>query len=157
MPSILIICTANVCRSPMGEAILKQLLAERNMAEQWHVESAGTWAVDGRAPAFLSKYVMEQMGMDISNHQSKSITLRLLEKFDLFLTMEEQHKQWLAEQYREYSDRTFMLSEMVGEYADIPDPINGELSDYVETAFLLKRLLSEGLDRIIYLASREDE
>ena len=141
----------------MAEAILKQLLAERNMDEQWHVESAGTWAVDGRPPAFLSKYVMEQMGMDISNHQSQAITLRLLEKFDLFLTMEEEHKLWLTEQYREYSDRIFMLSEMVGEYADISDPVNGELSDYVETAFLLRKLLSEGLERIMYLASGEDE
>jgi protein-tyrosine phosphatase len=157
MPSILIICTANVCRSPMAEAILKQLLVERNMDEQWHVESAGTWAVDGRPPAFLSKYVMEQMGMDISSHKSQAITLRLLEKFDLFLTMEEEHKLWLAEQYREYSDRIFMLSEMVGEYADISDPVNGELSDYVETAFLLKKLLSDGLERIMYLASGEDE
>ncbi len=141
----------------MAEAILKQLLAERNMDEQWHVKSAGTWAVDGRPPAFLSKYVMEQMGMDISNHQSQAITLRLLEKFDLFLTMEEEHKLWLAEQYREYSDRTFMLSEMVGEYADISDPVNGELSDYVETAFLLKKILSDGLERIMYLAAGEDE
>jgi protein-tyrosine-phosphatase len=100
---------------------------------------------------------MEQMGMDISSHKSQAITLRLLEKFDLFLTMEEEHKLWLAEQYREYSDRTFMLSEMVGEYADISDPVNGELSDYVETAFLLKKLLSDGLERIMYLASGEDE
>jgi protein-tyrosine-phosphatase len=157
MPAILLICTANICRSPMAEAILKKLLAERPDADLWHVESAGTWAVDGHAPAFLSKYVMEQMGMDISEHRSQSITLRLLEQFDLFLTMEEEHKAWLAKQYRDFSDQTYMLSEMVGEYADIPDPINGELSDYAETAFLLQKLLSDGLEHIVTLALHEEE
>ncbi|NJD60077.1 MAG: low molecular weight protein arginine phosphatase [Anaerolineae bacterium] len=157
MPAILIVCTANVCRSPMAEAILKKILANQPDADQWHVESAGTWATDGREPAFLSKYVMEKMGMDISEHRSQSITLRMLEKFDLLLTMEEDHKRWLADQYRDYADRTYMLSEMVGQVADISDPINGELSDYAETAALLQRLLTEGLDEITRLAQHEEE
>ena len=134
MPNILIVCTANICRSPMGEAILKKLVSERPDADQWQIESAGTWAMDGSGPAILSKFVMEQMGMDISAHRSQPINLKMLQNFDLILTMEDEHKKWLKAQYGEFADRIYMLSEMIGEYEDIPDPIGGELADYEEIA-----------------------
>jgi protein-tyrosine phosphatase len=152
MPKILIVCTANICRSPMGEAILKRLVLERPDADQWHVESAGTWAMDGSGPAIFSKVVMELMGMDISTHRSQPINLKILQNADLILTMEEEHKRWLKAQYRDFADRIFMLSEMVDEYEDIPDPIGGELADYQEIAQLLERLLTQGFDRICHLA-----
>ncbi len=157
MPNILIVCTANICRSPMGEAILKKLVAERVDAEQWHIESAGTWAADGSAPAFLSKYVMELMGMDISTHRSQSVNLRLLQNYDLVLTMEDEQKKWLKAQYRDFADRIYRLSEMVGEEKDIPDPIGGELSDYAVTAQLLKQLLTDGFERIYQLSVEQHE
>ena len=152
MPAVLIVCSANICRSPMAEAILKKLISDRPDAEQWHVESAGTWAENGRPPAYLSRYVMEQMGMDISNHQSQPVSLRLLMNFDLILTMEMEHKTWLKTQYKEFSDRIYLLSEMVGDEADIPDPIGSELFEFQATALLLVRILTDGLDQICELA-----
>lgn len=152
MPNILIVCTANICRSPMGEAILKKLVSERDDADQWHIESAGTWAIDGRDPAFLSKYVMELMGIDISTHRSQPINLKMLRNFDLILTMEKDQKRWLKAQHVEFADRIYMLSEMVGGENDIPDPIGGELVYYQEIAQLLEHILSDGLERIYQLA-----
>jgi protein-tyrosine-phosphatase len=152
MIAVLMICTANLCRSPMAEAILKQQISERPGADQWHIESAGIWAQDGKPPAFLSKYIMEKMGMDISEKQSQSVSRKLLQNFDLILTMEAQHKDWLQEQYGEIANRVYMLSEMVGEVADIPDPIGGELFEYQEVADLLQRIITEGFGRIYQLA-----
>jgi protein-tyrosine-phosphatase len=152
MTAVLIVCTANICRSPMAEAILKKLVSERPDAEQWRVESAGTWAMEGNPPALLSQFVMEKMGMDISSHQSQSTSLKLLHNFDLVLTMEDVHKKILQDQYKEIADRIFLLSEMVGEKVDIPDPIGGELIDYEETAYLLEHILVDGLDKIVQLA-----
>ena len=152
MVAILIVCTANICRSPMAEAILKKLVSERQDVGQWNIESAGTWALDGNPPAFLSKYVMEMMGMDISSKKSQSVNLKLLKNFDLVLTMEEEHKQWLKEQYGESGDRVYMLSEMVGEIIDIPDPIGGELFEYKEVAELLQKIITDGFERIYQLA-----
>ena len=157
MPNILIVCTANICRSPMGEAILKKLVSERDDADQWHIESAGTWAIEGRDPAFLSKYVMELMGMDISSHRSQPINLRMLQNFDLILTMEKDQKRLLKAQYVDFNDRIYMLSEMVDEEKDIPDPIGGELVYYQQIAQLLEHILSDGLERIYTLSIEEHE
>ena len=51
----------------------------------------------------------------------------------------------LKAQYVEFADRIYILSEMVGEHNDIPDPIGGEWSDYQEIANLLEHLLTHGL------------
>jgi protein-tyrosine-phosphatase len=152
MIKVLLVCTANICRSPMAEAILKNLVSMRSDADEWHVESAGVWALSGKPPAILSQFVMEKMGIDISAHQSQLTSLELLQKFDLILTMEYEHKKYLQEKYEETYSRIYMLSEMVGEVLDIPDPIGGNLGDYEEIAYLLEHLLTDGLDRIVEMA-----
>jgi protein-tyrosine phosphatase len=157
MPSILIVCTANICRSPIAEAILKRLIAGRPDADQWHIDSAGTWARYGSPAAVLSQIVVQRMGMDISTHKSKPITLELMQQFDLILTMENQHKEGLRLQFEPYASRVFMLSEMIGREEDVPDPIGGEIADYSETGKMLERFLSDGLDRIYQLAVKNHE
>lgn len=156
MPSILIVCTANICRSPMAEAILKGMVAKRPDADQWHIESAGTWARDGSPAAVLSQVVVEEMGLDISNHQSKQVTRGLLRRFDLILTMERQQKEGLVVQFEAFADRIYMLSEMVGRFEDIPDPIGGEIEYYQATAKMMERFLSGGLEKMVQLANRSD-
>jgi protein-tyrosine-phosphatase len=155
MPSILIVCTANICRSPMAEAILKQLVAERPDADQWHIESAGTWAMYGSPAAELSQQVMREIGLDISHHQSKPITEDLLKQFDLILAMEENQKEALTIEFKAYADRIFLLSEMVGLVESIADPIGGSLVDYQDTARLIQKILVMGLDRINQLAKKQ--
>src|SRR4030042_3024995 len=146
MPSILLVCTANICRSPMAEAILKRLVASRPDADQWHIESSGTWANFGIEPAALSQFVMHTMGMDISSHISQPVTMELLQNFDLILTMEANHKEGMIYHFSEFADRIFMLSEMVGIEEDVSDPMGGELVDFKATARELEHYLSDGFD-----------
>lgn len=137
----------------MAEAILKRLVADRPDADQWKVASAGIWAVNGSPAAALSQLVLQQMGLDIHSHQSQPVTNDLLQNYDLILTMESHHKEGLTVQFEQYADRIFMLSEMIGRVEDIPDPIGGEVADYEDTAHLLEKILTEGLDRIAQLAN----
>lgn len=153
MPSILIVCTANMCRSPMGEALLKQALASRPDADQWRVESAGTWADRGNPATLYSQVVMQKMGLDISKHCSQPIDENFIKQFDLILTMESHHKEGLKVVFRQYASRIFMISEMVGVVEDISDPIGGDYEDYQEVAFKLGQYFSNGLDKIVELAT----
>ncbi len=156
MLSVLLVCTANICRSPMAEALLKHLVSERTDSGQWTISSAGTWARPGIPASIFSQVVMEEKGLDIRSHQSQPVTEELLSHCDLVLTMEGQHKEGLCLQFPRFSGRIYMLSEMVGRPEDVPDPIGGELSDYQATARLLERYLSGGLERIYQLASGQN-
>ena len=137
----------------MAEAILKRLVSNRQDSDQWHIESAGIWAMDGYPAAEFSQYVMQSMGMDITSHKSQAVRLALIKRSDLILTMENNHKDGLISEFWEYADRIFMLSEMVGLMMDVPDPMGGRLVDYEETAHLLEHLLTDGFERIYQLAS----
>ncbi len=136
----------------MAAALFKKLVSQREDAGEWRVESAGVWARDGNPAALLSQVVMGEKGLDISAHQSQLADCPLLQNFDLILTMEAEQKYVLQMRCEEYSNRVYMLSEMVGDEFDIPDPIGGESADYEEIASLIERLLTDGFDKIHELA-----
>ncbi len=156
MTNILIVCTANICRSPMAEVILKRLVSRLPDADQWQVQSAGTWARFGDPAAELSQLVVLEMGMDLSRHHSQPVTPELIRSSDLILTMERQQKEGLILLNRSLARRIFMLSEMVGRVEDVPDPIGGELADYQAAARLMEYYLSTGLSKIHQLAVKLD-
>jgi len=136
----------------MAEAILKSLVAKRPDAKDWRIASAGTWARYGAPAAELSQLVVQEMGMDLSSHQSQPVTEELIRQFDLVLAMEGHQKEGLILQFKPYAKRIYMLSEMVGRVEDVPDPIGGELVDYQATAEMIKRFLSDGMKKIRQLA-----
>jgi len=86
---ILFVCTANSCRSQMAEAWARDLFPEH-----WQVSSAGllTYPISRR-----TKAVMDEVGLDLSNHHSKSIEEVDLESFDMVVTLSKEAEQYLPE------------------------------------------------------------
>ncbi len=155
MPSVLFVCTANICRSPMAAAIFMLILDKRQELSAWEVASAGTWALDGKPAAAGVQQVMVERGMDISHHRSRSINQKMLDEFDLVLTMESGQKEALRAEFGDKARHVYLLSEMAGMSYDIWDPIGGSITDYEETADELEQLLTLGFDKINRLAARQ--
>jgi protein-tyrosine phosphatase len=155
MPSVLFVCTANICRSPMAEAIFKSKVAGDENASGWRVESAGTWASGGQPAADFSHQVMRERGLDIGDHRSQSITRELLQDFDLILTMEKNHKEALRAEFPEFADTIYVLSEMTGQLHDIEDPIGGSRADYLAAADEIDRLITQGFEKIVQLSNKK--
>lgn len=151
MPHILFVCTANICRSPVAEAVLRHRLRERGMAD-WTVGSAGTWAVQERGAAQNSIQVLAERGMDINDHRSRMVSDELLEEADLILCMESGHVEALKAEFPEVAHRIHLLSETAGESFSISDPYRGPLEAYQQMAATVTDLIDRGLQRIIDLA-----
>lgn len=151
MHSVLFVCTANICRSPMAAALLRAKVAAE--AADWRIESAGTWALEGNPAASQAQLIMKERGQDIFAHSSRSVSRELLKSFNLILTMEHGHKEAMQIEFPEVSRRIFTLSEMIGQRFEIADPIGGSTADFQATADEIEELLTRGFERIRQLAS----
>jgi arsenate reductase len=76
---VLILCTGNSARSQMGEGLLRHIAADR-----FEVASAGVAPTQVRPEAIT---VMREIGIDISNHRSKSVNEFMGEDFDYVITV----------------------------------------------------------------------
>ena len=154
--SILFVCTANQCRSPMAEVIMKDYLKRMDLQSTIDVQSAGTWANNGFPATELGIKAMAERGLDTSTHKSQSITRPLIEKFDLILTMERNHKEAIQIEFKKLAEKVFMLSEMSGEMTNIEDPIGRSYQKYLETADQIDDWIKTGFPRILQLLDISD-
>lgn len=153
MPSVMLVCTGNTCRSPMAKALFTARLRRHGLAgDDWKVESVGTWAQEGQPAAPLAQRVMRQRGLDISQHRSRAATGELLSQFNLILTMEPGQKEALRIEFPNLANRIYMLSEMAGRQIAVEDPILGNLNDYRHCAAEIDGWLERGWERILHLA-----
>jgi protein-tyrosine phosphatase len=153
MPLILIICTANICRSPVGEALLREKLTALGHHD-WVVASAGTWAQDGRRAADFSQQLMGQRGLDIRSHRSRTITEKMLAEADLVLCMEAGHAEALRAEFPSQAHKVYMITEMRGRKYNINDPYGGPLDTYQQMVKELDEVIESGLPRIVELVQK---
>lgn len=140
MAAVLLVCTANICRSPMAEAIFRAKLGEVFQT----VHSAGVHAdprgvpVDARAAAALARH---QYSLD-RKWRSRRVDIDALAQYDLVLAMEVEHVAWLhGKAAPELRARIRLLTEFVPEMAgqDVPDPYFGPVAGFDTVIALIER------------------
>lgn len=146
---ILIVCTGNVCRSPMAAGLLRQRLASDGLAGAVVVHSAGLWGLDGEAAGAHAVQVMAERGVDISEHRARTLREHDVAAADLILTMEESHRRAIFYILPAALSKVFLLSEMAGEHDDVADPYGLPLEAYRASADELARLISQGYPEIL--------
>ena len=140
MAAVLLVCTANICRSPMAEAIFKAKLGDVFKT----IASAGVHAdprggpLDARASAALARH---NYSLD-RKWRSRRIDTEQLGQFDLVLAMEAEHVDALRQKAApELHARILMLTDFVPELAgqDIPDPYFGPTNGFDAVIGMIER------------------
>lgn len=131
--TVLVVCTANICRSPMAAGLLQHALAgQPEPLRSLNVVSAGVSARRGEPVSENSVVALRKVGIDISQHQSRPLTQDLLDHARLVLCMTESHRAMIQLQANPAPKHVYLFREFMpqGEDKEIPDPFGGPLRVY---------------------------
>ena len=124
MKKILFICHGNICRSPMAEFIMKDLVREQGVADLFAIESAATTSEEIGRPVYPpAKHMLETHGIDCSGKRARKITLNDYDDFDLLIIMDRENL-WHMNRYflKDPGHKIHMLREYCGDNKEIDDP-----------------------------------
>lgn len=113
--SILVVCTGNICRSPIGERYLRSLLPDKK------VDSAGTGALVGHEADSSAVKIAKSHNLSLEGHIARQFTSSLGRQYDLILVMEKIHLEQISKMAPEVRGKTMLFGHWVDQ-RDIPDP-----------------------------------
>ncbi|GAT31708.1 glycine hydroxymethyltransferase [Terrimicrobium sacchariphilum] len=145
MKHVLFVCTGNVCRSPMAEALFRQLVADRDDIE---VQSAGVSAGRGQPASLDSVRALKTLGIDLSRFRSQPVTEELVEQATHIFVMTRDHRRLLELFFPEASGKTYLVREFDNGSPDVPDPIGLGREVYERCRDVLRRSLPDLLNFI---------
>ena len=124
MTKILFICHGNICRSPMAEYVMKQLVRERGLEDQFRIDSAATSREEiGSGVYPPARRKLEEMGVPCGNHRAVQVTRRDYDAYDLLIIMDRNNYRNLMRIVREDpEEKIHTLLSYVGLERDVADP-----------------------------------
>lgn len=148
---ICLVCLGNICRSPMGEVLLREELRRAGLAGKVEVDSAGTgdWHL-GEAMHAGARAELSRRGYDGSMHEARQIQASWLHDYDLVLAMDRSNLSSLRRMADGDGDLLGRIQLMLSfdpdapAGAEVPDPYNGTPEDYAEV-FELVQAAARGL------------
>ena len=96
MIKILFVCHGNICRSPMAEFVMKDLVRKAGIAERVHIASAAVSREEIGNPVYPpARRELQRHGIDCHGHAAHQITRRELEEYDKIYYMDASNARYL--------------------------------------------------------------
>lgn len=89
MIKVLFVCHGNICRSPMAEFVLKDMVRRLGVAEQFYIASAATSTEEiGNGVHYGTRQKLAQMGVPCGSHYAVQVTKQDYDKYDYLIVMD---------------------------------------------------------------------
>lgn len=151
MVGVLFVCLGNICRSPMAEAVFRQLVKERELDEKIAIDSAGTasWH-EGKPPHEGTREKLDELNISYDGMTARQVEATDFTKFDYIITMDEQNMTDLKRTYHINEDlvvRKLMDFVPNRQEENVPDPYY--TGDFNYTYELVEEASQKLLEHII--------
>lgn len=113
--SILVVCLGNICRSPVGERMLRASLPDRR------IDSAGLAACVAQAACPIAASVAAGHGLSLAGHSARAFSSDLARPYELILVMEKSQLGTINTHYPEFSGKTLLFGHWQNQL-EIGDP-----------------------------------
>lgn len=148
MINVLFVCLGNICRSPTAHGVFQQVVLDAGMADQIHIDSAGTgdWHV-GHGPDKRAVATAKSRGYDMSDLIARQVSAEDFGKFDYVLAMDKQNLADLqAMAPKDYGGHVGLFLAFARHHAmdEVPDPYYGGDQGF-EAVFEMVEDASRGL------------
>ena len=118
MVKILFVCHGNICRSPMGEYVLKDMVAKRGIAQRFQIASAAVSTEEIGNPVYPpARRELQRHGIDCTGHAAHQITRAELEDYDYIYYMDSSNARYLRRLFGDAAEKCRPLLER-----DVADP-----------------------------------
>ncbi len=139
---ILVVCTGNVCRSPLAAALLQRALPER------HVSSAGLAAPVGREADATVRELASADGLDLTGHRARQLTPEMLRDAELVLVMSEGQRREVGRLDPGALGKTMLVGHWSEGEKDVPDPFRRSEAVHRDVQARLVRAVAEWQKRL---------
>jgi protein-tyrosine phosphatase len=143
--NILVLCTGNICRSPMAEALWR--VAAARLRRTLPVFSAGLDALPGQPADLACVELLAERGIDLAEHRARRFTPADATRHELVLVMEPEHHRRIMAAAPTLAGRVHLLGRWGA--GPIEDPYGASRSEYEDCLGRLDRSIIAWLNRIV--------
>jgi len=124
MTKILFICHGNICRSPMAEFVMKKLVSDANLQNEFIIDSAATSTEElGNGMHRGTLRMLQEKNIPYTNHRARQITLQDYSDYDFLIGMDEENLYYMQKKWHnDFENKISLLLSYANLNRDIADP-----------------------------------
>jgi len=124
MKKIMFVCHGNICRSPMAEFLMKELVKNNGKEGEYFIRSSATSSEELYNPVhYGTRKILNAKGIDCSNKRAEKLQKSDYEKYDFFICMDDRNMTNMLRIFGEdHMDKCKKLLDYTDRKGDVADP-----------------------------------
>lgn len=123
MKKIMFLCHGNICRSPMAEYVMKDLVRKAGRESEFEITSGAVSDEEWFNPIYPpAQKKLREKGVAFGHHSAHKISQEEFAAQDLVIVMDKSNLRWLSRIVGDFQDKVHMMMEYTGQSRDVADP-----------------------------------